>query len=187
MVLAPHLSNSFRCLEPQESTRVEGVKALRRSALRISLEEFLNAHSEGRRGRSCPRLFADCIYVRCPLFACCCCDVDVGPLVKDSRRLRPRSVLFSPPGSSRPDAKIRHCSEISHLKDDSCQVDRGSSRRRDVVRALLRSVSCETHACSVCPAFQRRHTNEASVASKTKPDNQSLGVTVFVTGNFVHR
>ena len=135
---------------------------------------FLSDDTEGKRSRPCPRLFPNCIYVRCPLFACCCCDVDVGPLVKDSRRLGPRSVLFSPPGSSRPDAKIRHCSEMNHPKDDSYQVDRGSSRRRDVVRAPLRSVSCETHenSCAKTLVVRFRFTSDPRL---------------IVTGNLVHR
>src|ERR1700730_16392982 len=57
---------------------------------------------------------------------------------------------------------------------DSCQVDRGSSRKRDVVRALLKSGSCETHENSYAEALVVRFRSICNVR-------------LIVTGNFAHR
>jgi hypothetical protein len=54
------------------------------------------------------------------------------------------------------------------------QVDRGSSRKRDVVRALLRCISCETH--------ENRYTKTLVV--RFRFINYAR---LIVTGNFVHR
>jgi hypothetical protein len=54
------------------------------------------------------------------------------------------------------------------------QVDRGSSRERDVVRALLRSVSRETHENSYATTLVVRFRFISNAP-------------LIVTGNFVHR
>ena len=98
-------------------------------------------------GRPCPRLFPNCIYVRCPLFACCCCDVDVGPLVKGfNAGLGPRSVLFSPPRL--PLALMRKFAaalKMNHPKMIPIKWIAVLPADAMLFAPLWRSVSCETH------------------------------------------